>query len=610
MGRKKKKRNDARGYQQTSDPKPKIEDKQAMLSIPKKRSAPEGQLTLPTNAKVDVLSISASLHSKLENLLEKWRPFAPPLKRPPPSSFSPTEPRFVSKIAVIFDRLTDRGFLFDDIQRSMEALGSGVTYELALEWLVMHLKTEELPPLFTEGSVRDDVQQETSAAELTVVSVNPALTSDKGERQFEDNSLALSAVKKQQRKDIENDKAAEQAAKAALLAQYEYESESNASESGDTDVKEINANSQDLENEADKSTDELTEGKMIVSRERAAIQALEEELKELEIDLKDEAANYMRSKHEIKDMKKRAQQLNGQLKKRRGKLIGLERKAENSKNQVQPESIGDTEENVSEFQPLSLFDDHDQTPVQQNVQQIDYAIEIPNDAIPASWTGKTPKSVLEGWCKKEGHPMPRFRKLEQNGCSLSIKVGKGAQNMVTEDQQGPMRVYADSMQCVALTALFRLVPGLPLYRLFPPFYRDLWNHWVQTETENRAKSEKEGNEIRETYIQSLLSTFKQSTPAETEGEIRRQPQSDQTQPVEINIKGQTPDEERKVSTARLRDEFLRLKSSNEYQSIFSERQNLPVFSYRENILEAVEKHSVIIISAETGAGKTTQVWIE
>ena len=37
------------------------------------------------------------------------------------------------------------------------------------------------------------------------------------------------------------------------------------------------------------------------------------------------------------------------------------------------------------------------------------------------------------------------------------------------------------------------------------------------------------------------------------------------------------------------------------------RQNLPIYQYREEILQAIEGNQVTLVSGETGSGKTTQV---
>ncbi len=38
-----------------------------------------------------------------------------------------------------------------------------------------------------------------------------------------------------------------------------------------------------------------------------------------------------------------------------------------------------------------------------------------------------------------------------------------------------------------------------------------------------------------------------------------------------------------------------------------QRESLPVFPYRDDLLKAIRDHQVIIIVGETGSGKTTQV---
>ncbi|KAF5840651.1 P-loop containing nucleoside triphosphate hydrolase protein [Dunaliella salina] len=49
----------------------------------------------------------------------------------------------------------------------------------------------------------------------------------------------------------------------------------------------------------------------------------------------------------------------------------------------------------------------------------------------------------------------------------------------------------------------------------------------------------------------------------------------------------------------------RAKSARE--KIAADRASLPIFPFREQILQAVEEHQIVIIVAETGAGKTTQI---
>lgn len=50
-----------------------------------------------------------------------------------------------------------------------------------------------------------------------------------------------------------------------------------------------------------------------------------------------------------------------------------------------------------------------------------------------------------------------------------------------------------------------------------------------------------------------------------------------------------------------------LKRSEKIDSILETRRSLPVYAYREELLQAIENHQVLIIVGETGSGKTTQI---
>ena len=54
-------------------------------------------------------------------------------------------------------------------------------------------------------------------------------------------------------------------------------------------------------------------------------------------------------------------------------------------------------------------------------------------------------------------------------------------------------------------------------------------------------------------------------------------------------------------------EAKRKAELSEREALQEERRKLPVYPWREQFLEAVEKHQALVIVAETGAGKTTQL---
>lgn len=50
-----------------------------------------------------------------------------------------------------------------------------------------------------------------------------------------------------------------------------------------------------------------------------------------------------------------------------------------------------------------------------------------------------------------------------------------------------------------------------------------------------------------------------------------------------------------------------LPFSSRYYTLLEERQQLPVWSLRQNLLEHLESHNMVLLSAPSGAGKSTQV---
>ncbi|KAL6962435.1 putative pre-mRNA-splicing factor ATP-dependent RNA helicase DEAH6 [Sarracenia purpurea var. burkii] len=44
-----------------------------------------------------------------------------------------------------------------------------------------------------------------------------------------------------------------------------------------------------------------------------------------------------------------------------------------------------------------------------------------------------------------------------------------------------------------------------------------------------------------------------------------------------------------------------------FEKLQADRKTLPIYPYRDELLQAVHKHQVLIIVGETGSGKTTQI---
>ena len=56
-----------------------------------------------------------------------------------------------------------------------------------------------------------------------------------------------------------------------------------------------------------------------------------------------------------------------------------------------------------------------------------------------------------------------------------------------------------------------------------------------------------------------------------------------------------------------RSEFSAKQSSSRYQSMLGQRKRLPAFKNGDAVVDTIAKNQVVVISGETGCGKTTQV---
>ncbi|WVW82331.1 hypothetical protein I302_104338 [Kwoniella bestiolae CBS 10118] len=80
---------------------------------------------------------------------------------------------------------------------------------------------------------------------------------------------------------------------------------------------------------------------------------------------------------------------------------------------------------------------------------------------------------------------------------------------------------------------------------------------------------------------------------------------DESQKIKFIQEGQYGGEGISLEAQNLLDQVNQLEKKA--QSIQETRQSLPIYEYRDELLEAIAEHQVLIVVAETGSGKTTQL---
>ncbi|ORY52974.1 P-loop containing nucleoside triphosphate hydrolase protein [Rhizoclosmatium globosum] len=282
-------------------------------------------------------------------------------------------------------------------------------------------------------------------------------------------------------------------------------------------------------------------------------------------------------------------------------LDSLDGDHDNSIVNADPADSHTDELNVSDDDAVGfgdIFDESTQPDASNSTGS--YSIEILSLDIPKSWTGKTPRVILQEYCAKL---------VKQKG-ALKIKYEKYGDSQLRKSRlpegsvsfEPARNIYVDNVKSseeyIATIALYKLAgSNLPLYRSLPPSYRDLWISMADAE-----KAEAEGvvqaEEARKLeFLNSLLeatNTGKKVNVPIVSGET-----ADKSKPQEAK-RGMNSSI---TLSDTIRTKFLARKSNPQYLKMADVRKQLPVNLMKDRILELVENHQVVIISGETGSGR-------
>lgn len=234
--------------------------------------------------------------------------------------------------------------------------------------------------------------------------------------------------------------------------------------------------------------------------------------------------------------------------------------------------------------------------------------------------------------------------------------------METDNYMGS---YVDAQHYLAVKILYELNPNLPLYRLFPPYHRELWQSWSESVQSAKDTQQREEDEALQSKIQELVDAApkrKKEIPAtkksteqteKTHSYSKGDPavldnwEDDEIDEAFANIP--VPRESNLVQSAQgtgskipsagisrngkaMKEAFFQRTKTPAYQSMLEARSALPMYAFREQILKTIQHNAVTILCAEvrlrflwlppkrcathdlltisrllqTGAGKTTQ----
>ncbi|XP_049593845.1 ATP-dependent RNA helicase DHX29 [Syngnathus scovelli] len=247
-----------------------------------------------------------------------------------------------------------------------------------------------------------------------------------------------------------------------------------------------------------------------------------------------------------------------------------------------------------------------------------------------SWTGKSPKQFLIDWVRKNlpKSPPPAFHKVAA-GRYWRCKVR--VQRMEDVLEVCPTILTEDSMQAQhlgATLALYNLVKGQSVHQLLPPTYRNVWLEWRDGEQQQKEETRSAANKPRDQFIARLLTRLKQQqhhhglesqsdspTWLSADADEEAEDSWESLATLDIVEKGGGDVEGKNEGRGSEQDEALRtargllmnLRTSPLALRLLADREQLPVFQQRQRVLEALQRHRVVVVAGETGSGKSTQI---
>ncbi|KAH0590581.1 hypothetical protein H2248_000717 [Termitomyces sp. 'cryptogamus'] len=244
-------------------------------------------------------------------------------------------------------------------------------------------------------------------------------------------------------------------------------------------------------------------------------------------------------------------------------------------------------------------------------------IQIRDMALPKHWSGRTPKALLqETIAKTDRYAAIGYTIISgasrAKRAALSIrwegsKTDEWFMNDVACHDETQAEQYIATIALHALT--FPPTDGFAgnttaisnnstFFRLLPAVFRDLWDELETTrKTRDNTNNRKQWAKLRSIIETKLEITGKQINS-------KGNKQIPDTAVHQVQRSSPIPSE---IASEQLAASFRARQASAEYQEMLVQRNALPIATYRDKIVGILEQSQVLVLSGETGCGKSTQV---
>ena len=244
------------------------------------------------------------------------------------------------------------------------------------------------------------------------------------------------------------------------------------------------------------------------------------------------------------------------------------------------------------------------------------------------WSGVTPRRVLEDSCKaRDSSYQIKYTVISLSSFSvrhsLSLSWSRAQEipepntipgidclaterNVLLQMKQTSASDSKESEALVSVAALFYVFGSSPkeekAHLKLSPVFREYWAELA--ELKSRRKMEEDKDEVK--YVRKMLDLPSENGQVNGDQNAQAGPakSDEKVDAQKTHIAAMTREQASAESLSAL---WAAKSSMPAYQRMLGGRMNLPIWSFKHEILDALADNQVIIICGETGCGKSTQV---
>ncbi|OCF41878.1 DEAH box polypeptide 36 [Kwoniella heveanensis CBS 569] len=226
----------------------------------------------------------------------------------------------------------------------------------------------------------------------------------------------------------------------------------------------------------------------------------------------------------------------------------------------------------------------------------------------SSLAGNIPKNILKGSLSKQTkQPVVTYARL--SGSSRAARAGleirwPNLRRKVWRMDGIACDDMAEAENYVSTLALSELSADATMtginWRTMPSAYRELW------EELDLERKEKEDADKREVWAKLKELYEKKATDARID--LKSESANGKATGIGESTALRHGDRNEEIRfSQKLQDDFDMRRNSERYQTMLQQRGTLPIASFRERIVASLESSQIIVLSGETGCGKSTQL---